>query len=118
VSLSQKNFHRGTQEGEKMKKIWFGLLFAVFMLTACVVVPGHQGGVVIAPPLPAIVELADPYYFYGDFHYYYHGDRWSYSKSKRGPWKDLPRDRYPRETRFKSRDGKRDYERRDYDNRR
>jgi len=101
-----------------MKKIWFGVLFAVFMLTACVVIPGqHGGGVVIAPPLPAVVELTDPYYFYGDFHYYYHGDRWSYSKSKGGPWNDLPRDRYPRETRFKGKDGKRDYDRRDYDRR-
>ncbi|OPY18559.1 MAG: hypothetical protein A4E74_00496 [Syntrophus sp. PtaB.Bin075] len=91
-----------------MKKLLlFVTAWSLFMLSACVMVPAHHGeGVVIAPALPAIVELTDPYYFYGDFHYYYHSDRWSYSKSKNGPWKDLPRDRYPRETRFKGGNGR------------
>lgn len=70
-----------------MKKLLlFVTAWSLFMLSACVMVPAHHGeGVVIAPALPAVVELTDPYYFYGDFHYYYHSDRWSYSKSKNGP---------------------------------
>jgi len=91
--------------------------WAIFVLAACVVTPGPgghgEGGVIIAPALPVVVELADPYYFYQDFHYYYHGDRWSYSKSKNGPWKDLPRDRYPRETRFRGKGAGHDNDRRD-----
>lgn len=103
-----------------MKKTGYGLVFAalILVLAACVMVPAQHGeGVVIAPALPAVVELVDPYYSYGGFIYYYHGDRWSYSKSRSGPWNDLPRDRYPRETRFRGRDERRDYDRRDYDRR-
>jgi hypothetical protein len=58
--------------------------------------------VVLAPPLPPIVVLgAEPYYAQNGYHYHYRNDGWSYSRSKRGPWLDLPRDRYPREVRHK-----------------
>ena len=71
------------------------------VLAACVVAPAHHGsGLVVAPALPLIVELgAEPYYFQGGYHYYYHNDRWSYSNSRSGPWMDLPRSHYPREIR-------------------
>jgi hypothetical protein len=63
---------------------------------------GPRGtSVAIAPPLPIVVEMADPYYVYGGFYYYYRDDRWYYSHSHGGPWIDLPRDRYPREVRKK-----------------
>ena len=90
---------------EEMKKILLIVLFAMFMVTACVVTPGPYptAGVVIAPPLPLIVELLDPFYIFRGFFYYYHNDRWYYSQSRNGPWLDLPRDRYPREVRYRGR---------------
>lgn len=83
------------------------VLFVVFLLAGCAVVPGPRGtGVVLVPALPEIVVLEEaPYYFYGGYHYYYRNDLWFYSRSRSGPWVELPRDRYPRETRFKSRGG-------------
>jgi hypothetical protein len=72
------------------------------LLTACIVAPADRGygGVVVAPALPLIVEIGpEPYYFHDGFHYYYHGDRWSYSRSRSGPWSDLPRSHYPKEIR-------------------
>ena len=85
-----------------MKKIMPGVLFAAFLLAACVVRPGYRGEAVIVPILPPIVVLeAEPYYFYSGYHYYYRDDRWYYSTSRSGPWTDLPRDRWPKETRFK-----------------
>ena len=90
-----------------MKRILISTLIVGSLLTACVVVPGGGPGhrsdrVMIAPFLPAVVVLdVEPYYFYGDFHYHYTSDSWYYSKSRRGPWVALPRDRYPREVKFK-----------------
>ena len=112
-----------------MKRILIAMLIAVSLLTACVLAPeggrGHRsGGVVIAPLLPPVVVLeAEPYYFYEGFTYHYTNDRWYYSQSRRGPWAELPRDRYPKEVRYKGQHGKqnrdRDRERgRDHDNRR
>ena len=74
---------------------------AALLLVACVVAPAHRGpGMVVAPALPVIVELgAEPFYFQGGFHYYYHDNRWSYSNSRSGPWMDLPRSHYPKEIR-------------------
>jgi len=89
------------------------------LLTACVVAPAdHGSGMVMAPPLPLIVELGvEPYYYQSGYHYYYHNDRWSYSNSRSGPWMDLPRSHYPKETRFKGRadgrGGDQDHDRRD-----
>ncbi len=80
-------------------------LFSAFLFTGCAVVPGPGGyETVVVPALPDTVVLEDePYYFYGGFHYYYRGDQWYYSRSRGGPWTELPRDRYPHETRFKGR---------------
>lgn len=85
-----------------MKKIMPVVLFASFLLAACVVRSGYHGEAVVVPVLPSVVVLeTEPYYFYGGYHYHYVNDRWYYSNSRSGPWTDLPRDRWPKETRFK-----------------
>lgn len=109
-----------------MKKLLTTVLVTASLLTACAVVPaGRHGhgpqGVVVAPVLPAIVVLdVEPFYFQSGFYYHYDRGRWYYARSKRGPWADLPRDRYPREVRFKGKNKKRDKHRdgRDHDDRR
>lgn len=108
-----------------MRRIPHAPLLAALLLAGCVVAPADRDyDVVVAPALPVVVEFdAYPYYYYGGFYYYYHDhDRaWRYSRHKTGPWKDLPRDRYPREIRYKhryDRDDDRDRGRdrdRDYD---
>ena len=84
-----------------MKRILISMLIAVSLLTACVILPagrrGHSSGGVV-------VLGAEPYYYYSDFHYRYSNDRWYYSKSRSGPWAELPRNRYPKEVRFKGKD--------------
>lgn len=82
----------------------YGALLAALLLPACIVAPGHRGPDV-APPLPVVVELhLEPYYFHRGFYYYFHDDHhWSYSRSRAGPWEALPRERYPKEVRFKDR---------------
>lgn len=91
------------------KRVLVGLV-AAWMLGGCLVVPGPRGEpVLVVPPLPPIVELdMEPLYFHGGFFYYFHDDRWSYGRSRSGPWADLPRDHYPRETRWKGRGRDRD----------
>jgi len=107
-----------------MKRILISTLIALSLLTACTIVPEggrdrRSGGVVIAPLLPSVVVLDEPYYFYSGFHYHYTNDRWYYAQSRRGPWAELPRDRYPKEVRHKRNHGNRDRDRdRDHDNRR
>jgi hypothetical protein len=101
-----------------MRRIFFVTLIAMFVMSACVMVPdgrsvrGVRGrAVVFAPPLPPVVVIdIEPYYYHQGYHYHYDNNRWYYSKSRKGPWKDLPRDRYPKETRFKKKhkDGDRD----------
>lgn len=96
-----------------MKRLLIPTLLAVSLLTACAVVPGGRGhgpdGVMIVPLLPPVVVLdVEPFYFYSGFHYHYLNDRWYYSRSRSGPWTDLPRDHYPNEVRFKGRDRDRD----------
>jgi hypothetical protein len=92
-----------------MKRILLATLLAMFLLVGCVVGPGPRGsGIVVVPALPSIVVLEEePYYYQGGYHYYYQNDRWSYSNSRSGPWVELPRDRYPKEVRFKGRDNER-----------
>jgi len=87
-------------------KMLYGPLLAALLLPACVVVPANGPDYVVAPALPVIVELDVAPYFHGGFYYHYHHQdrRWSYSRSKTGPWKELPRDRYPREIRYKDHD--------------
>jgi len=102
-----------------MRRMPYVALLAALLPTACYVVPADQGpgypGYVVAPALPLVVELGvEPYYYHGGYYYYYqdHDHRWSYSHEKTGPWKDLPRDRYPREVRYKDHDGQgRDHDR-------
>ncbi len=99
------------------RKLIFVPLMAL-LLTGCLVVPAHQSsGLVVAPALPMIVELgAEPYYYQSGYHYYYNNDRWSYSHSRSGPWSDLPRNYYPKETRYRGgsdgRDRGQDHDRR------
>lgn len=91
-----------------MKTALIATLLALSLLAACAVVTrdhdyGPEG--VIVPLLPSVVVLdVEPFYYYGGFHYHYRSDRWYYSRSRSGPWLDLPRDHYPREVRFKGRD--------------
>lgn len=88
---------------------------AALLVSACVVAPADHGpGMVIAPALPLIVELdVEPYYYQSGYHYYYSNNSWRYSNSRSGPWTDLPRSHYPRETRFK--EGRADARRGDRD---
>lgn len=81
------------------------VLFAAFMLTACFVSPGPYGyDVVVAPPLPAIVEFSsEPYYYQSGYHYFYQNNTWQYSRDRNGPRMELPRDRWPKEIRYKGR---------------
>lgn len=88
-----------------MKSLLVAVLFAAFLFVGCVVAPGHRGsGMVVVPALPSIVVLeSEPYYYQGGYHYHYQNDRWYYSNARSGPWAELPRDRYPKEVRFKDR---------------
>lgn len=79
-------------------------LIGALLLSGCVVAPTdrHHHDVVVAPALPIIVELdVDHIYFHAGFYYHYHDHNWRYSRSRTGPWVVLPRDRYPREVRYK-----------------
>jgi hypothetical protein len=83
------------------------------LLTGCLVTPVDQRpGVVVAPALPVIVQLdVEPYYFQSGYYYYYDNSNWRYSHSRSGPWTDLPRSHYPKETRYKGRSDRRDADR-------
>lgn len=87
-------------------------LTLLLALGGCVVAPPGRGpgvgigiGIGIAvPTLPLVVELgADPYYSHGGYSYFYDNDRWRYAESRGGPWLELPRSHYPRETRYRGR---------------
>lgn len=88
-----------------MRRTALAPLLAALLLAGCVVAPAdHDQALVVAPALPAVVEFdVYPYYFYGGFYYFYHehDHAWRYARSKGGPWRDLPRDRYPHEIRYK-----------------
>jgi len=85
------------------KKIIFAGALMPFLCGGCLVVPEHRGGnVVLVPPLPAIVVLdTEPYYVNGGYHYHYRNDGWYYSRARSGPWAPLPKDRYPKEVKYK-----------------
>lgn len=92
----------GLKKGELMKKFIFILIFAAFTSVSCVAAVRPYGAdVAVAPHLPIVVELVDSYYVYSGYHYHYHQNRWYYSKTKDRHWKHLPKERYPREVRFK-----------------
>jgi hypothetical protein len=112
-----------------MKILFMMVLPFIFSSCAAYVEPGGTY-VSLAPPLPATVEVLIPYshYVHAGFHYYYHNDRWYYSKARGGRLRALPRNYYPRELVFKDRRDRRiwkeergrngrDY-RRDFDERR
>ncbi len=87
-----------------MKAISLAVLLMMLMVTACIIPTGRGGFVVVPPPLPPIVEIGpDPYYYQQGYHYQYRDSdhSWYYSHDRSGPWSPLPRDHYPRETRFK-----------------
>jgi hypothetical protein len=97
----------------------YGPLLAA-LLAGCVVTPAYGPDYAVAPALPFVVELGvEPYYVHDGFFYYYHerDHRWSYSRDRAGPWKDLPRDRYPREIRYHDRDSYRDRGEREHEHR-
>jgi hypothetical protein len=97
--------HARRVKEEKMKRILLVVPLGVFLFVGCMVGHGHRGsGVVVVPALPSIVVLeSEPYYYHSGYHYHYQNDRWFYSSERSGPWVELPRDRYPKETRFKGR---------------
>jgi hypothetical protein len=93
-----------------MRNSIFVLPLAALLLSACVVSPDGRGpgvGVsvgIAVPALPLIVELgSDSYYVHGGYTYFYDNNRWRYAESRSGPWVDLPRSHYPRETRYRER---------------
>ena len=83
-------------------------LFMPFLLAGCLWVPGPRAeGMILVPALPPVVVLeAEPYYVQGGYHYHYQNNGWYYSNSRSGPWAPLPRDRYPKEVRYKDNRGK------------
>ena len=90
-----------------MRKIKILSLIATMLAAGCVVAPGPgpRAGGVLVPFLPPVVVLGEePYYHHKDFYYHYSHDRWYYSRSRRGPWTDLPRDHYPNEVRHERRE--------------
>lgn len=89
-----------------MKKSLAAVPLAAFLFAGCLVTPGYHGtGAIVVPALPVVVVLeAEPYYQHGGYFYYYQNNSWSYSRSRSGPWVALPRDRYPKEVRFKDKD--------------
>ncbi len=101
-----------------MNKSWIAAPLAALLLSACVVAPpgrGHGVGIgigITVPALPLVVELgSEPYYTHGGYTYFYDNNRWRYADSRAGPWVDLPRSHYPRETRYRGRPGGRDQDR-------
>jgi len=90
---------------DNMKKHLLFITAAAFVCISCAASIGpHGANISIAPPLPVTVELYDPYYSQAGYYYYYNSNIWYYSQSKSGPWIDLPRDRYPREVRYRGKD--------------
>ncbi len=78
---------------------------SALLLTGCLVSPRRGGGLEVIPALPVIVEIGDePYYEHGGYHYFYSNDRWLYSTHRQGPWTDLPRSHWPKETRHRGHD--------------
>jgi len=87
-----------------MKRAVLGGLLAALLLVGCMVAPGRRGvSVVVVPALPSVVVLEEePYVQQGGYFYFYQNNNWSYAQSRNGPWVSLPRDRYPKEVKFKN----------------
>ena len=80
-----------------------GAIFALLICASCVATVGPYGtSYAIPPPLPAVVVLDDsPYFVHDGHHYYYNSNHWYYSNYRSGPWRDLPRNHYPKELRYR-----------------
>lgn len=90
------------------KTVSAALLVSVIMITGCLMVPGPRGGVSFVPILPPLVVLGpEHYYAHEGYHYRYENNNWRYSRSRSGPWAELPRDHYPREVRYRDQDRER-----------
>jgi len=107
-----------------MKRIFITAIVILSLLVAGSAMAMARRGtsvdvVVSIPLLPHVVELRDdPYYYHSGYYYHYKDARWFYSKSQRGPWSNLPRDHYPKETRYKGKSWKHNHGNgRDYDDR-
>lgn len=90
-----------------MKSLLLMVMFALIAVSACVVTPGPPGyGGAVVAPLPVVVELGIDNLYYRDGYYYFYQNRnWRYSKSRSGPWTDLPHSHWPKEIRYKERRG-------------
>jgi len=107
-----------------MKRIFISTIVMMFLLMdfpSTVMAMGRHGDesgvsvVVTAPALPSVVVMEqEPYYHHQGYYYYYNRDQWYYSKSKRGPWTKLPRDRYAKEVKYKGKHWKYDQGRHQY----
>jgi len=78
------------------------LTSSALLLTGCVVRtrPGDRVEADLA--LPGVVEVGpDGYFFHNGHHYFYDHDRWYHADSRDGERRELPRARWPRETRRK-----------------
>lgn len=83
-----------------------GVIVPVVFVSGCLVTPNPHARMVpllLAPPLPPIVvfDTEQPYYVQSGYHYHYQNNMWYYSRSRSGPWNILPRDRCPREVRYR-----------------
>lgn len=61
-----------------MFRMLIAALLTALVLSACIVVPADHGppGMVVAPALPAVVELGpDPYYYQRAYYYCYDNNR-------------------------------------------
>ncbi len=101
-----------------MNKSRLAAPLAALTLSACVVAPtgrGHEMGVGIGltvPALPLVVELrSEPHHSHGGYIYCYDSNGWRDAPSRPGPWVDLPRSHYPKETRYRDRPDRRDRDR-------
>lgn len=83
---------------------------AAALLAGCMVASRRGGGLEVVPILPTLVELdfGEPYYVQNGYHYHYSNERWHYANSRSGPWTELPRSHWPRETRWRNRNGDND----------
>lgn len=99
-----------------MNRMLIAAPFIALVLNGCAVTPAgnYNASVVVAPTLPLVVELGtDPYYYHSGYYYHYDNNSWRYSTSRTGTWTALPRDRYPKETRYSGRDDRRGDQRSD-----
>ena len=95
-------------------QILLGVVLLPLLIVGCLVSRSHRDGqITIAPMLPALVVLeTEPYYVHEGYHYHYRDGSWYYAHSRTGPWASLPRDRYPKEVRYRNRDSDREQNRR------